>query len=191
MTKTAKMDKHVARRFKELGSAGEYLTEQLLKDNGFANIRNLNHDQMNFPFADFYAERNNIRYVISAKTRNKYEWSPDTTKKRLNSRYNLGSKCYEHAELAQNQFKAEAAWLTIAIDSKTFSAYFGLLSGLDGSLGVTMTEKATSKYECFAKDQEHGLDFKSFLNVYESVASPKKGTEIKKTRKIKGIFYGS
>lgn len=161
----AKIDMSVAKRWKKLGDAGEELAEPLLVKNGFINIRNLNHEQMNFAYADFYAERNGEKYVISVKTRNKYEFRRDGTKK-INSRYKLGSKCYEHAVIAEEKFGAKAAWLTIALDSETYSAYFGLLSSLK-SRGVGMSEKATSSYECFAKDEPHTLDYASLQNVYE------------------------
>ena len=36
-----------------------------LVDNGFNNIRNLNDQKKNYPYADLYAERGKEKYVIS------------------------------------------------------------------------------------------------------------------------------
>lgn len=165
MKRIAKIDKSVARRWKKLGDIGEAIAESLLAENGFTNIRNLNHEQMNFAYADFYAERNGIKYVISVKARNKYVFSHNEVGE-INPRYKLGPKCYEYAARAEERFGAAAAWLTIALDVETYSAYFGLLSSLK-NCGVAMTEKATSSYECLARDNPHLLDYASFQNVYE------------------------
>ena len=67
MKRTAKLDRVTAHRFKKLGDIGEELTEQLLKVNGFDNVRNLNLLKNNFPFDDFCAEKDGIRYIISVK----------------------------------------------------------------------------------------------------------------------------
>ncbi len=168
MKRSAKLDKEVAHRFKKLGDIGEELTESLLKGNGFENVQNLNHLKNNFPYADFYAEKDCVRYVISVKIRNKYEFTRDGTK-RLNSRYKLGSKCYEYAQIAERQFDAQAAWLTISLDAKTYSAYFGLLSSLNGSRGVNMSEKAIASYHCLAKDMLHSFNYAELKNAYEIV----------------------
>lgn len=152
-------------RWKRLGYLGEELAEPLLANNGFTNIRNLNHEQMNFAYADFYAERNGTKYVISVKARNKYVFSRNEERK-INPRYKLGSKCREYAARAEERFGAVAAWLTIALDVETYSAYFGLLSSLK-TCGVAMTERATSSYECLARDNPHLLDYANFQNVYE------------------------
>lgn len=168
MKKTTKLDRTTAHRCKKLGDIGEELAEHLLKVNGFSNVQNLNLLKSNFPFADFYAEREDVRYIISVKIRNKYESTCDETE-RLNSRYKLGSKCYEHAEVSELQFDAKAAWLTISLDSETYSAYFGLLSLLNGSRGVKMSEKAVALYECLAKDLPHDFNYVELENVYETL----------------------
>jgi len=165
MTRTAKLDNRTARRFKRLGDIGESLTEELLTANGFANIQNLNRLKKNFPFADFYAEKDGVRYVISVKMRNKYEFTRDGVR-RLNSRYKLGSRCYEHAKVAEDQFDAIAAWITISLDSKAYCAYFGLLSSLNGSRGVNMSEKAVAKHQCLANNTPHSFDYSEIQNVY-------------------------
>lgn len=165
MINIVKLDRSTASRSKRIGDMGEQLAESILKNNGFVGIKNLNYQKMNFAFADFYAERNAIKYVISVKARNKYEFRRDGTT-RINGRYKLGSKCLAHAASATQQFEAQAAWLTIAISPETYSAYFGLLSELKSS-GVPMTEKATSSYECLANNEPHKLDYASILNIYE------------------------
>ena|SRR3989442_12755141 len=98
--------------------------------------------------------------------RNKYEFTRDESR-RLNSRYKLCSKCYEHAEIAEKEFNAKAPWLTISLDSKTYSAYFGVLSSLNGSRGVVMSEKAIAGYESLAKDERHDFNHSELKNVYE------------------------
>lgn len=162
MKKLAKLDKSTAHRSIKLGSIGEDLAEIVLGKNGFGNIKNLNHIRKNFPFADFYAEKDGVNYVISVKIRNKYQRSGN-----LNDRYKLGKKCYENSEPAEREFNAIAAWLTISFDSETYSAYFGLLSSLNGSSGVRMTEKAVAFYECLAKEESHSYNYAELKNVYE------------------------
>lgn len=167
MKRIAIFDKQTAQRAKKLGDIGEDLTKHLLKQNGFESIRNLNRLQNNFPFGDFYAEKNGVRYVISVKIRNRYEFTRDGSK-RLNSRYKLGSKCYAHATAAERQLNAVAAWLTISLDAQTYCAYFGLLSSLSGSRGVNMSAKAIASYECLAKDVPHNFSYSELQNVYET-----------------------
>ncbi|MDQ3710917.1 MAG: hypothetical protein M3388_01655 [Acidobacteriota bacterium] len=162
MKRVAKLDKFTAHRSKKPGDIGEDLAEILLNKNGFKNVRNLNHHRKNFPFADFYAEKESVNYIISVKIRNKYQRSGS-----LNDRYKLGKKCYENSEPAEKEFNAVAAWLTTSFDSKTYSAYFGLLSLLNGSRGVRMTEKAIAFYECLAKEEPHSYNYGELKNVYE------------------------
>ena len=56
---------------------------------------------------------------------------------------------------------------TISLDSKTYSAYFGVLSSLNGSRGVVMSEKAMAGYESLAKDERHDFNHSELKNVYE------------------------
>jgi hypothetical protein len=94
-----------ARRARGLGGAGERLAETLLARAGFTAVPNLNREAMNFPYADFYAERNGERFVISVKMRNKFEARTG----RLNSRYKLGRRCYKLAQRAEKRLDARAA----------------------------------------------------------------------------------
>src|SRR3990172_9439143 len=84
----SRLDKSVTIRFKKIGNLGEYLAGKLLQESGFKNIKDLNKEESaNTQDFDFIAERNNIKYAISVKTRNKYENSVAGPK--LNSRYKL------------------------------------------------------------------------------------------------------
>ena len=166
MRRIAVLDTTTAWRAKRLGDIGEELAETLLLQHGFANIQNLNRARANFPFADFLAERRSTRYVISVKIRNKYEFS-QAGSRRLNQRYKLGAKCLQHAENAARHFNAVTAWLAIALDMHTYSAYFGLLSDLNGSVGINMSPAAVATYECLAHDAPHTFPHASLLNVYE------------------------
>ena len=165
------LDREVVRRFQKLGDLGENLAEKLLEKAGFLHIQNLNMKNDNYKFADIYAERNNQRYVISVKTRNKYE-----NNGRLNNRYKLGKDVFEFAKEVENIYKAKAAWMTIAFeaDKGTFDAFFGLLTSLDGNKGVLMTEDAIREYESLAlkeKLEDFGYskeEYNGLVNNYKA-----------------------
>lgn len=55
--KQIRLDGHTALRARSLGALGELLAIKALVDNGFNNIRNLNDQKRNFPYADLYAEK--------------------------------------------------------------------------------------------------------------------------------------
>ena len=162
--KKIKLDQHTALRAKSLGALGELLAIKALVDNGFNNIRNLNDQKRNFPYADLYAERGIERYVISVKARNRYQRNG-----RLNSRYKLGSHCKIKAKKAELKFKAKAGWMAISIFDDFYSIYFGTLECLPVKTGVPMGETHVHKYECLVKEKQHGLDFRPYKNVYESI----------------------
>ena len=166
MPRRSELDASTADRAHRLGEVGESLAEKVLLESGFANVRNLNRDVPNYPYADFYAERGKDRYAISVKMRNKYE-----TGGRLNSRYKLGSKCYDLAKRAERALNVQAAWLAIALESEVFCAYFGLLSQLGGSRGIGMAPSVLKNYECLVQNQEHGLEYAALKNVYRPVAA--------------------
>jgi hypothetical protein len=165
MKRHSLLDASTARRSRALGDAGERLARDLLQAAGFTQIRNLNAATANYPYADLYAERHSKRYVISVKIRNKCEARTG----HLNSRYKLGSKCYELAKRAEALERAEAAWLAISLEPRVLSAYFGSLEQLAGSRGIAMTERAVSQYECIARDYVHGLPYESLRNTYHSI----------------------
>ena len=160
---TAQRTKATALRNKRLGEIGECLAEQLLKRNHFVNVENLNSRHRNFPYADFLAEKDAVRYVISVKIRNKFEFGPA---RRLNSRYKLGRHCYELAAEAEIEYRAAAAFVSISLEERTFSAYFGRLSSLNGSKGISMTPSGVSRYECIAHNEQHEFDCSDLRNEY-------------------------
>ena len=111
----SKLDKHVSKRFKKLGDLGESLAEQLLKENGFTNVKNLNiEENKNVKTFDIYAERKKQKYVISVKARNKYENSKAGP--RLNSRYKLCDDPNEFENEARKKYNSNSAWVTIAVE---------------------------------------------------------------------------
>jgi len=166
MIRRAVLDSTTALRARRLGEIGEGLAETLLLQHGFVNVRNLNLVRRNFPFADFVAERGGTRHVISVKIRNRFEFSRSSPP-RLNRRYKLGSKCLGHAADAAAHFEAVPAWLAIALDTGSYCAYFGLLSALNGSLGINMSPTAVLSYECLAQDLPHTFHHPSLLNAYD------------------------
>ena len=155
-------NQHTALRAKSLGALGELLALKALVDNGFNNIRNLNDNKRNFPYADLYAERGGEKYVISVKARNRYERNG-----RLNSRYNLGSNSKIKAKKAELQFNAKAAWLAISIFDDIYSVYFGTLESLRTKTGIPIGDSYFQRYECLVKEKQHGLDFRPYKNIYE------------------------
>ena len=153
------------KRFKKLGDFGEILAAEVLKENGFNKIRNLNDDQNNFEFADYYAEKDGQKFLISVKTRNKFEHTGI-----LNSRYKLGrnlEKKIKHV-LSQAEFNnCIPAWLAIAMEKTSFDAYFGLISDLAGNHGISMSLKACENYHCLARERDHHFNADDFLNSYK------------------------
>jgi hypothetical protein len=152
-----------ARRARSLGELGESLAESILVQAGFIKVRNLNHSKMNFPFADFYAERKNEKYVISVKIRNKYEANTG----KLNARYNLGHRnYYELAAKAEIEMSAHAAFLAISLTQNSCSAYFAPLVILNKNLGIPMTNSWLDRYECLVENVAHGVDVSHLKNTY-------------------------
>ncbi len=156
------LNHHTALRSKSLGALGELLAIKALVDNGFNGIRNLNDGKRNHPFADLYAERNNEKFVISVKTRNRYQ-----SNGKLNSRYNLGNNSENKAKGAEATFNAKAAWMAISIFDDVFSIYFGEFAALKLNTGIPMNEASLKNYECLVNERYHGIDFSHYKNVYE------------------------
>ena len=160
-----KMTASVGRRFKILGDIGEELAEILLKNNGFVNITNLNKVKKNFPFADFKAEKDGNKFLISVKARNKYENNGS-----LNYRIKLGKKVYEHIDKLKKMpeyMDYIPAWLIILIEENTFDSYFGTIEQLNGNRGVSTSKKATDQYLKLAFKEKHSYNSYEFKNVYE------------------------
>ncbi len=154
-------DRENRSRTKQLGDFGEQLAIKLLAGAGFTEILDLNEKQSNYPFADLYAERDGERFIISVKTRLKYERLGG-----LNPRYNLGLEWRRKAALAERNEDAIAAWLTIPVDEHTYSAYFGLVALVEESNGIPMVPEALQYYECLAANQPHGLDWEHVSPKY-------------------------
>lgn len=155
------LDKKEALRKKSLGELGELFAIKALVDNAFERIVNLNDRKMNYPFADLYAEKDNRRYIISIKARNKHQKNHT-----LNSRYNLGCNAYENAQAAESEYAAEAHWMAIQFDRFTYSIYFGSLSELRNSNGIPIRKcENGSVGMCLVRDKRHYFDFSFFENT--------------------------
>ena len=160
--KQIQLNYHTVLRAKSLGALGELLAIKALVDNGFNNIRNLNDQKKNYPYADLYAERGKEKYVISVKARNRYERNG-----RLNSRYNLGRDCLSKVKKAELQFNAKTAWMAISIFDDIYSIFFGAFDSFSVKTGIPMGKNYIERYECLVKEKQHGLDFSPYKNVYE------------------------
>lgn len=153
------------RRFKLLGNIGEAIALDLLGKHRFKNIINLNEMQNNFPFADFAAERDGAGYLISVKARNKYQVDG-----KLNASYKLGKKVYEHIKILQGMLDYKEhvpAWLAIALEEKTYDAYFGTIEQLKGNRFISMGERVRGIFENLALACPHTYDPQMFVNKYE------------------------
>jgi hypothetical protein len=153
--------KKEAARKKSLGELGELFAIKALVDKEFDRIRNLNDNKMNEKFADIICEKNGLRYVISVKTRNKYQKNG-----KLNSRYNLGADLYEKVLSAEKKYNASACWMAIQFDQKAFSIYFGSLKELNGSraIPVDKCEKGIIG-EIWEYNKRHYFDFEYYTNL--------------------------
>src|ERR1700751_6257488 len=110
-------------RLRALGSLGEHKAVALLKRAGFTNVRELNSEFPNHPFADIYGTRGSKKYVIGVKTRNKYQVSG-----LLNPTYNIRKKGADVGAIAR-QHGAILGWVAISVipEESKFSAYFGTI----------------------------------------------------------------
>jgi len=157
--------KKEALRKKSLGELGELFAIKALVDNSFERIVNLNDQQMNYPFADLYAEKDGKKYVISIKARNKYQKN-----NKLNANYNLGNNAYKKAEAAEIEYDAEAYWMAIQFDELTYAIFFGSLKELDhhNSIPIRKCEERLIG-QCLVKDKRHYFDFGFFVNLKDGV----------------------
>jgi hypothetical protein len=149
-----------AMRKKSLGELGELISIKALVDASFEKIVNLNDKNMNYPYADLYAEKEGQRYVISVKARNKFQKD-----KRLNAFYNIGSKAYKKATAAEDEHSARAYWMAVQFDEFTYSVYLGTLEELNFKNSIPMKQcEDGSIGECLVKDKRHFFDFDYFGN---------------------------
>lgn len=154
------VERKEALRKKSLGELGELFGIKALVDNSFERVVNLNDKKMNYPFADLYAEKENKRYIISIKARNKYQKNHT-----LNSRYNLGNNAYKKAQAAEIEYGAEAHWMAIQFDVNTYSIYFGSLHELNQRNAIPVREcEQGAVGACLVRDKRHYFDFGFFSN---------------------------
>jgi hypothetical protein len=159
MTKDLSNKKEASRK-KSLGELGELFALKALVDNKFDRIRNLNDDAMNETFADISCERGDERYIISVKTRNKFQKNG-----KLNTRYNLGKDVYEKALASEKKYKAIACWLAIQFDQNSFSIYFGQLKELNGSKAIPVDKCEKGMIgETWIHNKRHYFDFDYYTN---------------------------
>ena len=157
-------NKKEASRKKSLGELGELFALKSLVDNKFDRIRNLNDDSMNETFADILCEKNDVRYIISVKARNKFQKNG-----KLNTRYNLGKDVYKKVLASEKKYQAKACWLAVQFDHSSFSIFFGQLDELKGSkaIPVDKCEKGIVG-EIWVQNKRHYFDFDYYTNKEQS-----------------------
>lgn len=149
-----------ASRKKSLGELGELFALKALVDQQFDKIRNLNDVKLNEQYADLYCEKHGKSYVISVKSRNKFQKSGS-----LNTRYNLGSNAYDKAAFVEEKYNAEAFWLAVQFDDTTYSVYFGSLASLSGSKAIPVNKCAQGVIgEVWVANKRHYFDFSYYTN---------------------------
>tara|TARA_B100000315_G_C14551719_1_gene576163 strand:- start:58 stop:549 length:492 start_codon:yes stop_codon:yes gene_type:complete len=157
--------KKEALRKKSLGELGELFGIKALVDDHFEKIVNLNDVKMNYPFADLYGEKDNKRYVISIKARNKHQKNGS-----LNTQYNLGRNAHEKAKAAEDEYAAQAYWMAVQFDQLTYSVFLGSLSELNQRKAIPMKECESGFVgECLVKNKRHYFDFEFFKNTKDTV----------------------
>ena len=167
-------------RWRVLGNGGEQLIWSLLGKNGFTEIRDLNVEKTNYPFADYFAIKDGQRLAISVKSRNRLEWNG----KKENSRYKLGGvepvvngvpHCRMLATNVCKELDAIGAWIIVQFGQLHYSAYFGTLDLLDTmprrnagpATAILVNPRAIQSYAVLAKDMPHGMKHKEFRNFDE------------------------
>jgi hypothetical protein len=159
MTTEIKNKKEASRK-KSLGELGELFALKSLVDKQFDKIRNLNDDSMNETFADISCEKDGLKYVISVKSRNKFQKNG-----KLNTRYNLGKDVYQKALNSEKKYSAKACWLAIQFDHNTFSIYFGFLDELNGSKAIPVDKYEKGIIgEKWVYNKRHYFDFDYYTN---------------------------
>lgn len=156
-----------AARKKSLGQLGELFAIKALVDKGFDKIRNLNDHNMNEPYADILCEKNNKKYIISVKARNKFQKNGT-----VNNRYNLGSDVQHKAISSLKKHNAEPYWMAIQFDKNSFSIFFGSLSELGDSKAIPINkcEKGVVG-EIWVQNKRHYFDFSFYSNQIEDTLS--------------------
>jgi hypothetical protein len=149
-----------AMRKKSLGELGELFAIKTLVDNSFDGIRNLNDVHMNEEFADIICEKENIKYLISVKARNKHQINGI-----VNNRYNLGTNVYEKAKHSEKKYGGIAYWMAIQFDIHQYSVYFGPLQCLNGSKAIPINKCESGEIGSILVDKKrHYFDFDYYIN---------------------------
>jgi hypothetical protein len=155
--------KKEASRKKSLGELGELYALKALVDNGFNNIKNLNDQKRNEPFADLLAEKDGIRYTISVKARNKNQGGSNFGK--TNDRYNLGKNVTTKAKESEEKYKAKAHWMGIEFDNQFITIYFGSMEEIEGHTGIPINKCRDGKVgRILLPSTKHYLDWDYFSN---------------------------
>ncbi len=155
-----KDNKKEAARKKSLGELGELFALKALVDNRFDKIRNLNDKTRNETFADIECEKNGVKYVISVKTRNKYQKNG-----KLNTRYRLGDNVCEKALSSEKKYKASAHWMAIQFDKRSYSIYFGSIKELNGKKAIPVDKCEKHLIGAIWVDNKrHYFDFDYYTN---------------------------
>lgn len=148
-----KNKKEVARK-KSLGELGELFALKALVDKGY-KVSNVNDIRMNYPFADLLAEKDDHKYIVSVKSRNKFQKNNT-----LNAYYKLGEDVYDKAALAQTEFGATPYWMAVQFDTLTYSVYFGPLHELNGKKPIPINKCMSGEIgECLVPDKRHYFDY--------------------------------
>ncbi|MFZ4774146.1 MAG: hypothetical protein ACOYM3_02205 [Terrimicrobiaceae bacterium] len=187
MKRISILNKKTAQRAKTLGELGEKIAPFYLEQAGFESVRNLNDDQSNHPFADLLASRQGVTYLISVKTRNKFEARSGN----LNTRYKLHERA-GHADLIKRlsaKHQAVPAWLAIQIDGDRLSIYFGTVEQLGGNKGIPMLDDCLPGYECLADHEPHGLDIAHLRNTYETRLPASRAGQSKSQLPVSGRIF--
>lgn len=154
------IEKKEAARKKSLGELGELFAIKTLVDEQYDKIRNLNDQHMNETYADIYCEKENKRFIISVKARNKFQLDG-----KLNKYYNLGDKAYEKAKIASEKYNAEAYWMAIQFDTNDYSVYFGSLECLNGSGSIPVEKCENGEIGTILVNKKvHYFDFDFYKN---------------------------
>jgi len=139
---------------KDLGDYGEcQLAPGLLKRIAFEQLIDLNRDvQFNFPWADFYGNKDQQWWMINVKTRLKRQNIGN-----LNTSYNT-TNALKNYQLAIKKLKelgfanCEPMWLVIAMEvNQTYEAYWGEGKEMRNFMGpkpwgIPMDEQSTRIY---------------------------------------------
>ncbi len=160
-TENINENKKEAARKRSLGELGELYAIKTLVAEEFDKIRNLNDDHMNEAFADIYCEKDDKKYVISVKARNKYQANG-----KLNSRYNLGTNAYEKAAKTAQKYDAEPYWMAIQFDDNAYSVYMGALEELEGVRAIPVNKCEEGKVgKILVHNRRHYFDFDYYKNA--------------------------